>query len=209
MDRETQDKLFEPFFTTKFTGRGLGMAAVLGIVRSHNGAIKVYSEVDCGTIFKVLFPVMPQGEGANESQAEIAPGVGDEAWNPTGTVLLVDDEETVLDVGRRMLEKMGFLVLDAANGREATEIYRKRADLSGPEAGIACVLLDLTMPEMDGEEAFRELRRIHPGVRVILCSGYNEQESMARFAGKGLAGFIQKPYRYAALMEKIREVLTV
>jgi PAS domain S-box-containing protein len=196
MDKETQARIFEPFFTTKFTGRGLGMAAVLGIVRGHRGAIKVYSELGKGTTFRLLFPASFQ-EG--EALFADAFDTGGE-WCGSGTVLLVDDDETILGIGRLMLERLGFSVLTAGDGKEGVEIYRFR----GKE--IAVVLLDLTMPRMNGEEAFRELRRINPDVRVVLSSGYSEQEIAARFAGRGLAGFIQKPYQLDRLRETLKRI---
>ena len=196
MERETVSKIFEPFFTTKFTGRGLGMAAVLGIVRGHKGAIKLYSECGKGTDFKILLPAAGR---AFTRQTEAAPHT--ETWQTTGTVLLVDDEGTIRELGTEMLQELGFDVLTAGNGREALEIFNPKKD------EIACVILDLTMPRMDGEETFRELRRIKPDVRVVLSSGYNEQEVTQKFIGKGLAGFIQKPYRMAELGRKLREVI--
>ena len=199
MDAQTIEKVFDPFFTTKFTGRGLGMSAVLGIVRGHRGALKIYSEVGKGTTFKILFPAneLPDNGFAvrRKDQAE------GKDWRGSGTVLIVDDEETVCAVGKQILERMGFSVLTAPDGREALKVFREHAD------EIVCVLLDLTMPHMDGEEAFREMRYLHPDVTVILCSGYNEQDATQRFAGKGLAGFIQKPYNMAVLREKLVEVL--
>jgi CheY-like chemotaxis protein len=199
MDADTIDKVFDPFFTTKFTGRGLGMSAVLGIVRGHKGALKIFSEVGKGTTFTILFP-------ANElSDNCLAVRRNDEAdendWRGGGTVLIVDDEEAVCAVGKQMLDRMGFSVLTAPDGHEALEMFREHAN------EIVCVLLDLTMPHMDGVEAFRAMRRLHPGVTVILCSGYNEQDATQRFAGKGLAGFIQKPYEMAVLREKLKKVL--
>ncbi len=195
MDRDTQSRIFEPFFTTKFTGRGLGMSAVMGIMRGHKGALKVYSEPGKGTTFRLLFPASP--DAVNESPGNEVES--DNAWRGNGMVLLVDDEETVLGVGRSMLEKMGFSVITAWDGREAVEIYRKH------RREITFVVMDLTMPHMTGEEAFRELRRIDPEVKVFISSGYSEWEISARFAGKSLAGFIQKPYQIADLLEIFRK----
>lgn len=198
MDDDTQRRLFEPFFSTKFTGRGLGLAATLGIIRGHNGAIKVYSELGKGTTMKFLIPA------SSARPDESGRGSGKDAsksWRGEGTVLLVDDEEMVLAVGKRLLEASGFSVFTARDGREALDVFKKHGE------GIVLVLLDLTMPHMDGEETYRELRRLRHDVRVILSSGYNHQEVIGRFSGKGLAGFIQKPYRLAELKEKIRSVL--
>lgn len=195
MSKETLDKLFDPFFTTKFTGRGLGMSAVLGIVRSHQGAIRVYSEPGKGSSFKILFPTSDQPVALPEIEAEYG-SLG------TGKILLVDDEETVRDVGAEMLKELGFDVVTAVDGREA---LKKLAE--HPE--IHSVLLDLTMPHMDGEQCFRELRQRRPELRVVMCSGYNEQEVTKKFIGKGLAGFIQKPYRLAALKKVLSNSLNL
>lgn len=193
MDKETLAKLFDPFFTTKFTGRGLGMAAVLGIVRGHKGAIKVYSEPKRGTTFKVLLP-------ASSRPAEIFNGVSHhDDWKGEGTVLLIDDEETVRGIGTEMLKELGFSVITADDGREGVEAFRNNPDVS-------FIILDLTMPHMDGEQCFRELRLINPDIKVIMSSGYNEQEVTQKFAGKGLAGFIQKPYKLSVLEEAIRKM---
>jgi len=197
MSKETQKKLFDPFFTTKFTGRGLGLSAVLGIIRGHKGAIKVYSEPDRGTSIKVLFPACDY----SDSPREQLNGKTKEQWTCSGTILLVDDEETILSVGKQMLERIGFDVLTASDGNEAVKIFRENP------SEIALVILDLIMPHLDGEETFRELRRIRKDVLVVMCSGYNEQEVTQRFAGKSLAGFIHKPYVYKELEAKLKEIL--
>ncbi len=199
MSADTIENIFDPFFTTKFTGRGLGMSAVLGIIRGHQGAIKIYSEVGKGSTFKVLFPANSLAETPHPSKSQ--GGTESEDWSGSGTILMADDEETVCAVGKKMLEKMGFSVLAVPDGREAVRVFSEKRD------EITCVLLDLTMPHMDGEETFREIRRITPDVKVILCSGYNETDATQRFVGKGLAGFIQKPFTMATLKKKLMEAI--
>jgi CheY-like chemotaxis protein len=195
MTQETIDRIFDPFFTTKFTGRGLGLAAALGIVRGHKGAIKVYSTEGQGTTFKVLFP-------ASEQQATRAvPQVATERTAQGETVLVVDDEQIVRRSAKAMLERYGYSVVVAENGKEAVELYRVLADK------INLVLLDMTMPILSGEETFRQLKTIRPDIQVILSSGYNEVEAVRRFTGKGLAGFLQKPYSALTLAAKVRAVL--
>ncbi|WP_224981981.1 LytS/YhcK type 5TM receptor domain-containing protein [Geomonas agri] len=190
MSKETLAKLFDPFFTTKFTGRGLGMAAVLGIVRGHKGAVKVYSEPGKGSTFKILLPASSKPADTFDHDTEC------DDWKGSGTVLLVDDEESVRGIGSEMLKEMGFDVVTATDGREAIDNYRSRPD-------IRFVILDLTMPRMGGEQCFRELRALNPNVKVIMSSGFGELEVTEAFAGKGLSGFIQKPYKFVALRESI------
>ncbi len=193
MSEETLSKIFDPFFTTKFAGRGLGLSAVLGIVRAHKGALKVYSRLGQGTTFKVLFPgsATPVPSANPPAKRELS---------GKGTVLVVDDEEIVRVTARHALERYGYHTVLTNDGLAALETYRARPE----EFGM--VLLDLTMPVMGGEEALRQLQAVNPRVKVLLSSGYNEVEAVQRFAGKGLAGFIQKPYTAAGLAEKVKEV---
>ncbi len=192
---EKINRIFEPFFSTKFTGRGLGMAAVLGIVQGHSGAIKIYTELNQGSTFKVLIPVSPLPVQEKTTRIEATP------LREGGLVLLVDDEETVRSIGVEMLSEFGFETITAADGKEALEIFEQQ------HKQIRFVMMDLTMPQMNGEEAFREFRRIDPAVKVIICSGYNEQEVSQKFVGKGLAGFLKKPYQFSDLQEKIQRLL--
>ena len=195
MDAETRARVFDPFFTTKFTGRGLGLAAVLGILRSHQGGARVESAVGKGATFSTFFPV--------ESQLKAEAGARREesSWRGGGLVLLVDDESSVLLAGREALEYLGFEVVVASDGRQAIDIFTELGE------EITCVLLDLMMPHKDGEETFSELSRLDPKVRVILSSGYSELDAAGRFEGRGIAGFIQKPYELETLRTKLRAVL--
>ncbi len=200
MDGSIKTQLFEPFFTTKHAGRGLGLSSVLGIIRSHKGAIKVYSEPGEGTTVKVLFPVYSGPDSDNLHSGE---GITEEIWTGKGTVLFADDEDTVLAVGRNMLEHLGFEVISAEDGLQAVDLFRKNAE------DIVLVVLDMTMPHLSGDEVYREIRRIRTDVPVIISSGFSRKDVMHRFAGKKLAGFLQKPYRLQDISTVIKDVLTV
>lgn len=195
MDADTQARIFDPFFTTKFTGRGLGLAAVVGIVRGHRGALKVRSTPGRGSTFQVLLPVGQNSSAKPEESPEMGLLAGQ------GHVLVVDDEPLVRQVAQIALERLGYSVTLAEDGPAAINLFRTMA----PD--ISVVLLDMSMPGMSGEEIFRHLRAIRPDIKVILSSGYNEAEAISRFNGKGLQGFIQKPYTSGRLGEAVRSVL--
>lgn len=193
MSDEVKGRIFDPFFTTKFTGRGLGLAAVQGIVLRHHGAIDLQSEPGRGTTFTVL---LPYAEAPVEQQASErvhrAPGLK--------RVLIVDDELMLRRTLGRILQRAGFEVLQAANGREAIEVYRAECRT------IDCVLLDFSMPDLDGEETFQELRRIRPDVQAVLNSGCAEREMMLRFKDVGFAGMLQKPTPRDVLVAMIQQI---
>jgi len=196
MDKAMLARIFDPFFTTKFTGRGLGLAAVMGIVRGHKGAIKVYSEVGRGTTFKLLFP-------AQEMLATPPDPIRHAGMSQQfeGTILVVDDEDAVRAVASRILRNAGFKVVCVDDGARGVEIVRTT------EEPFTLVLLDLTMPRMDGDEAFRLMRQLQPDLRIIIMSGFNEQDTTHRFVGRGLAGFVSKPFTAEMLLGKVTAVL--
>jgi len=200
MPKEVVERIFDPFFTTKLTGRGLGLAATLGIMRAHRGALKVQSEEGKGSTFRVLFPV--PDEAVLKESTHSTPSASSKARQLSGTVLLVDDEESIRALGRKMLERFGLSVLTAPDGREALEIYRQHG------RGIDLVLLDLTMPHMDGRETFCALRSIDESAQVVLCSGFTENDVSEQFAGKDLANIVQKPYTSDDLFAVLEPLLS-
>ncbi len=202
MDKKTLKRIFDPFFTTKFTGRGLGLAAVLGIVRGHKGAIQVLSKPSKGTTFTIYFPLpkaeTPNNNGLSNNNKFSILGNGEKL---EGTVLVVDDEESVIRVAKRILEKAGLTVLKANSGEKAVKLYGEKKDT------ISTILLDLTMPKMSGETTFKELKKINKKVKVVLSSGFSEEVVRKRFKKIKPTRFIQKPYRPEELIESISELI--
>ncbi|MBW7866125.1 MAG: PAS domain S-box protein [Candidatus Hydrogenedens sp.] len=205
MDRETLERIFDPFYSTKFTGRGLGLAAVLGIVRAHRGVVRVSSESGKGTTFSVLFPATTQRPGI---PAVVEQPVSLAGWQTRGLALLADDEGSVRDFGSRLLQRMGFTVLTAKDGQEAVELFRRR-HAEGFEGGepFKLALLDVTMPHLDGMEVLNLLRAVQKDLPILLSSGYDEHEITRQIQGMPNTGFIQKPYPISALQGAVQALL--
>jgi CheY-like chemotaxis protein len=196
MDKKTQEKIFDPFFTTKEVGRGtgLGLASVYGIIKSHRGLINVYSELGEGTVFNIYLPATQK----EIDQKETTPNA---ISSGTEVILLVDDEEFITVVGKRLLEKLGYRVFTAISGSEAVEFYSTHKDV------IDLIILDVVMPEMGGGKTFDLLKKIDPDVKVLLASGYGISGQAADILKRGCRGFIQKPFTLSEVSQKLREIL--
>jgi two-component system cell cycle sensor histidine kinase/response regulator CckA len=196
MDKETQERIFEPFFTTKEMGKrtGLGLASVYGIIKGHRGYIHVDSEKGRGTTFSIYLP-------ASEKKPRKVVKTNERVIEGTGMVLLVDDEEIILKVGKDLLEALGYRVLTAKDGQEAIEVYKKNRD------GIDIVLLDMVMPNVGGSDVYDRMKEINPDVKVLLSSGYSIDGQAAEILERGCNGFLQKPFNMQELSRKIREIV--
>jgi CheY-like chemotaxis protein len=198
MPPETIARIFEPFFSTKFSGRGLGLAAVRGIVQAHRGALFVESQPGAGSTFRLLLPAT-QGDAVSSATPFPPPAAG--PVKLTGLVLVVDDEPTVRDIVSAVLEAHGASVLPAADGEAALALLRVNA------GRIALVLLDMTMPGISGEETLRRFRMMNFRHPVILMSGYSETETMKRSTDLGVAGFVQKPFEIGPFLDRVKPFL--
>ena len=199
MDEETRSKIFDPFFTTKFQGRGLGMAAVYGIIRNHDGWVLVDSKLDKWTVVRIYFPALKvEEEQVPEERVE---GPKTEVAMGTGTILVIEDEEIVMDLTHALLEGLGYRVLEAKTGKEAVDIAK------GFDGDIDLALLDIKLPDIMGDKVYPLIMEARPNLKVIVCSGYSIDGPAQKIIDAGAQGFIQKPFTLKILAEKLKEVL--
>jgi PAS domain S-box-containing protein len=198
MSDETSNRIFEPFYSTKFTGRGLGMSAILGIITVQGGAIQLFSQVGMGTTFKIYFSLQ-----INEDLVISTLKVTDqtELWHENCTILLVEDEKQVIDIAKNMLQKMGFRIIEATNGKEGLEKYQKYAN------DITLVMTDLGMPIMDGYTLFYELKRLDSSLPIIISSGFGDSDITSRIPREDIASIVSKPYNFSQLQNVIKSVV--
>ena len=200
MDEKTKERIFEPFFTTKEMGRGtgLGLASVYGIIKNHNGFINVYSEKGQGTTFNIYLPASIKRDGKDK---ENKTDETNEATKGAGIILLVDDEPMILNVGREILETLGYTILTAQDGTSAIKLYKKS------KKSIDLVILDMVMPEMGGGEVLDEMKKINPEVKVLLSSGYSLNGQASRIINRGCVGFIQKPFTFRDISNQLHKII--
>jgi CheY-like chemotaxis protein len=197
MSDEVRQRIFEPFYTTKFTGRGLGMSALLGIVKAHKGALQLDSHPGQGTAFKIYLPVKIRSASREKSAQQEVQAV----WKGSGTILLAEDEKQIMLVASTMLKELGFSVIEAVNGLEALEMYLSNA------ADIAVVVTDMGMPVMNGHDLFYKLKQLDPLLPIIISSGFGEAEISSKIPLENVAGLINKPYNYDQMREVLKKVV--
>jgi CheY-like chemotaxis protein len=196
MDIETKQRIFEPFYTTKFTGRGLGMSAVLGIITAHKGALQLTSQPGLGTTFIIYLPILEGESVVNVPLQRVVSA----PWQGSGTILLVEDEEPVMMIAKTMLKSLGFTIIEASNGKEALDLFQKHIE------DITLVVTDLSMPEMDGYKLFRELKKLKQDLPIIISTGFGDIDVTSRIARTEIAGLIGKPFNFEQLREVFKSV---
>lgn len=198
MDSETKQRIFEPFYTTKFYGRGLGMSSVIGIIKSHNGALQLQSQKGQGSVFKILLPIQDCGLTDNSPHIQLG---STKAILQNCTILLVEDEENVRIITSKILQKQGVKTIEAANGKEALEIYQRNLDR------IDLVITDIGMPVMDGYELFEKLKEVSPSLPIVITSGFCVTDVASRIPIDNIAGFVEKPYSPEQMCEVLRDAI--